>query len=120
MAPATRGLDAAIAGDNSVASCRAHCASVAIALKPVQTSKYPAPNSTAGGRTRRADRGAFAVRSSTGATDGAIMPTIITVHITNVNTRSVRVHGVFVAIPIAAIMVSSAAAADIWRLRWNR
>src|SRR5215831_14867266 len=113
MAPATRGLDAAIVGDSSVASCRAHCATVAIALNPVHRSRYPAPNNIAGGRRRRSDRGAFAARSSTGVTDGAIMPTIITVHITNVSTRSVRVHGVFVAIPIAAIIVSSAAAADI-------
>ena len=63
--------------------------------------------------TRGSDRGAFAASSRTGVTDGAIMPTIITVHITNVRRTSIRVHGVFIAMPIAAIIVSSAAAADI-------
>ena len=41
------------------------------------------------------------------------MPTIITVHITNVRRKSVGVHGAVIAMPIAAIIVSSAAMADI-------
>ena len=47
----------------------------------------------------------------------AIMPAIITAHMTNVNRTSTAVQGVWVDMPISAIIVSCSMETDIWRSR---
>jgi hypothetical protein len=56
-------------------------------------------------------------RNSTGAALPAIMPTIMTVHITNVKKTSAAVHGMAIVIPISCIMVACCIWNDMRRSR---
>ena len=109
------GLDVAIAIDSIAAWCNPHCASVAAALNPAHTTRYPSPNSSTAADPRRSPRLAFAAAnsSSIGAADTAIIPTIITTHIANVRKVSAVVHGMSIGIPIAAIILSCSMSDDI-------
>ena len=56
---------------------------------------------------------AAANSSSMGNADGAIIPTIITVHMANVKKTSVALHGISIVMPMSAIILSCSIWADI-------
>ena len=85
------------------------------ALNPTQTMRYPSPKSRTASGSRPLPRPACAPanRSSIGAADAAIMPTIITDHIVNVKKTSASVHGTSSVMPMSAIIVSYSIEDDI-------
>ena len=89
-------LVADIVVDKSAARCKPHSASVATAEYAVQTVRYPRRKIPVGMSLRWAAlRFWFTVKKVRiiGAADGAIMATIITVHITKRSSTAVASHG---------------------------
>src|SRR5205814_3317446 len=74
----------------------AHCAAAATALKPTHAKRYPARNKldeTYGAPCTTRRRMIDACVSTIGATDGIIIPAIITTHIVNVTPNRAPQHG---------------------------
>ena len=77
-------------GDNRAARSSCHCSRVANRLNTIQVIRYPEVNNQAGATvdlSLRAFLTTEAYISTAGATDGSIIPTIITDHMINMDRK---------------------------------